>query len=84
MGGASSRRPLDDEGQVRFQVIPYGICGGKSGNGTGFYPEYFGIPCRYHFTNASYSLLSRRYTTSAADSLTSLSNIQYPRIKTLY
>jgi len=65
MGQASSHRPLNYEGRIQFQVIPCGICGGKSGSGTGFYSEYFGIPCQYHFTNASYSFFRRRYKTLA-------------------
>jgi len=69
MGRANSHRPLNYEGRIRFQVIPCGICGGKIGTGTGFYPEYFGIPCKYHFTNASYSFFRRSYKTLAAESL---------------
>ena len=37
MTQAVSRRPLTAEAQVRSRVIPFGICGGQSGTGTGFF-----------------------------------------------
>jgi hypothetical protein len=36
MAHAASRRPLTAEDRVRSRVSPRGICGGKSGTGTGF------------------------------------------------
>ena len=36
MAQAVSRRPLTAEARVRFRVSLFGICGGQSGNGTGF------------------------------------------------
>jgi hypothetical protein len=39
-----SRRPLTAEARVRARVNPCGICGGQSGIGTGFSPEFFGSP----------------------------------------
>jgi hypothetical protein len=30
-----SRRPFEAEARVRVRVIPYGFCGGQTGNGTG-------------------------------------------------
>jgi hypothetical protein len=39
-----SRQPLTPEARVYVRVIPYGICGDRSGNGTGFSPDFFGFP----------------------------------------
>jgi hypothetical protein len=57
-----SRRPLTAEARVRARVNPCGICGGQSGTGTGFTPEFFGFslsisfhrrsPNSYHLRNA--------------------------------
>jgi hypothetical protein len=33
-----SRRPLTAESRVRIRVSPCGICGGRSGSGTGLSP----------------------------------------------
>ena len=44
MAQAVSRRALTAEARVRSRVSPYGICGGQSGTGTGFFPEYCGFP----------------------------------------
>jgi hypothetical protein len=41
MAQAVSLRPLTAEAQTRSRVGPCGICGGQSGPGTGFHPEYF-------------------------------------------
>jgi hypothetical protein len=43
MSQAVSRRPLTAEARVRPLVSPCGICGGQSGTGTRFSPEYFGF-----------------------------------------
>jgi hypothetical protein len=49
-GSVVSRRPLTAEARVRARVNPCGICGGQSGNGTGFSPSYLVFPCQYHST----------------------------------
>jgi hypothetical protein len=39
MAQAVSRRPLTAEARVRYRVSPCGICGGRSGTGTCFFPR---------------------------------------------
>jgi hypothetical protein len=61
MGQAVSRRPLTVEARVRSQVSPREICGGRSGTGIGFPPEYLAFSCEYHFANVPYSSTCRSY-----------------------
>jgi hypothetical protein len=49
MAQAVSCRPLTAE----TRVGPCGICGGQSGTGTGFFPEYFGFPLSISFYRRS-------------------------------
>jgi hypothetical protein len=60
----SGRRPLTAEARVRSQASPREIYGGQSGAGTGFFPEYFGLPPSTSFRQCSifssvYELLLR-------------------------
>jgi hypothetical protein len=50
MAQAVTRRPLTVEARVRFRVSPCGICGGQSGNGTGFSPSTSAFLCQFHYT----------------------------------
>jgi hypothetical protein len=53
MAQAVSRRPPTAEAWVRSRVSPCGICGGQSGTGTGFSPEYFVFPLSISFHRCS-------------------------------
>ena len=56
---AVSHRPLDAEARVWCRVSLCQICDGQIGTGTGFSPSTSVFPCRYHYTNASYSFIQR-------------------------
>jgi hypothetical protein len=53
MGRAGSRRPVSADAQVESQNSPCGICGGRSGNGTGYSPQYFDFPLSVSFHQCS-------------------------------
>jgi hypothetical protein len=46
---ADSRLLFTAAARVRSQVGSYEVCGGQSGTGTGFFPEYFGFPLSLSF-----------------------------------
>jgi len=48
---AVSHRPLTAETRLRYQVIPFKICG-QSGIGDRFFSESVGFPLQSIFTNA--------------------------------
>ena len=52
MAQAVSRRPFTAEARIRSRVSPCEICGGQSGNGTGFSPSTSVFPCQFHSTGA--------------------------------
>jgi hypothetical protein len=55
---AVSRWRLTAVTHVPTQVSKCGICGGQSGNESGFLTEaYFDLPCQHHSTDASYSFI---------------------------
>jgi hypothetical protein len=53
------RRSLTVEAPVGFRVSPCGICVGQIGTGTGFSLSSLVIPCKYNFTMAVHSHISR-------------------------
>jgi hypothetical protein len=60
MTQAVSRRPLTAEARVRSRFSPCGICGGQSGPGTGFFPEFFGFPVSISFHRCSITLKNEK------------------------
>jgi hypothetical protein len=54
---AVSRRLLTSKAWVRTQGSQCGICGGRSGTGTGFSPNPSVLTCQYNSTAAPYSLM---------------------------
>jgi hypothetical protein len=52
MAQAVSRRPLTAEARVRSLASPCEICGGQSGNWTGFSPSTSVLPCQFHSIGA--------------------------------
>jgi hypothetical protein len=52
MAQAVSCRPTTAEARVRSGVNSYGICGGRSGTGTGFSPSTSIFTCQFHSTGA--------------------------------
>jgi hypothetical protein len=58
MAQAVSLQPLTVEARVQSRLSPCGICGGQSGTGTGFPPEYFGFPLTILFHRHSIIFLS--------------------------
>jgi hypothetical protein len=60
MAHTVSRRPLTAEARVRSRLHPFGICGGQSGTGTSFFPEYFGFPLSISFHRCSITRKKRK------------------------
>ena len=52
MAHAISHRPLTLNARIQSEFSPGGICGGRSGSGTAFYPSTSVFPCQYHPTKA--------------------------------
>lgn len=52
MAEAVSHRPLTMEAQVWSQVSPHGICGGHSGDGTGFSLKISVFLCHYYSSSS--------------------------------
>jgi hypothetical protein len=50
-----SRRPLTAEAPIRARFNPCGICGGQSGTGAGFFPEFVGFPLSIYIISPSHS-----------------------------
>jgi hypothetical protein len=52
MAEAVSRRPPTADAWIRSRVSPCGICGGRSGTGTGFPLSTSVFTCQFHSTGA--------------------------------
>jgi hypothetical protein len=52
MAQVVTRRPLTEEARVRARINPYGICGGRSGTGTGISLSFRFSPVNIHSTVA--------------------------------
>jgi hypothetical protein len=68
MAQAVSRRPLTTEARIRARFNPCGICGGRSGTGTGFSPSSSVFPCQYNSTVALQTHIVRQMNMSVSGS----------------
>jgi hypothetical protein len=59
---AVGRRPLNPEPRFRSRVSPSGICGGQTGTGTGFFPEYYSFPMSISFHRCSITSKTKKKT----------------------
>jgi hypothetical protein len=65
-----SHWPLTRDDRVQGQVSARGVCGVKSGNGTGLSFRSMVLSCQYLFTSALYSFICHQHhIVSATDSV---------------